>query len=181
MHFGGNIRMYMIIGIIDLIRGIPIAILVYAVILGTLLVSKKRKKIEYNRIIVEFIFVLYIVAILKITGVIGMTFNIYWFIDGLRFFEFSLPFDNASLKMVVLNLLLFVPFGFLLPIAIRSEKWNWKKALMTGLLFSMTIETLQMFAGRMSEIDDLIMNSLGTLLGYCVITKFKWVTRKSSK
>ena len=114
----------------------------------------------------ELLFIWYTVAILKITGIIGMAFRLDWARNAVRAFRLTVPFAGGSMLMITLNLLLFVPFGFLLPMAIRWERWNWRWALLAGFGTSLVIEALQLFGGRLSEIDDLIINTLGTLTGF---------------
>ena len=55
--------------------------------------------------------------------------------------------------------------GFLLP-AIWKEYRPIKKTVLMGLLVSVIIELLQIFTFRLTDIDDLITNTLGTFLGY---------------
>ena len=69
------------------------------------------------------------------------------------------------MKNTILNILLFMPLGFLLPV-IWSEYRNAKKMALTGLAVSVLIEILQIFTFRFTDIDDLITNTLGTVLGY---------------
>lgn len=69
------------------------------------------------------------------------------------------------IKNTVLNILLFMPLGFLLPV-IWSEYRNAKKTVLTGLAMSVIIEILQIFTFRFTDIDDLITNTLGTVLGF---------------
>ena len=69
------------------------------------------------------------------------------------------------MKNTILNILLFMPLGFLLPV-IWSEYRDAKKMALTGLAVSVLIEILQIFTFRFTDIDDLITNTLGTVLGY---------------
>ena len=69
------------------------------------------------------------------------------------------------IKNTVLNILLFMPLGFLLPV-IWSEYRDAKKMVLTGFAMSVIIEILQIFTFRFTDIDDLITNTLGTALGY---------------
>lgn len=64
-----------------------------------------------------------------------------------------------------LNVILFVPLGFLLP-TIWSDYRSFRRTLVMGLGFSLIIEILQIFTFRLTDIDDLITNTLGTILGY---------------
>ena len=67
---------------------------------------------------------------------------------------------------IFLNVLLFVPFGFLLPIV--SERFrNPILTVFTGFLFLAGIETMQYITGRgLTEVDDLINNTAGVMFGY---------------
>ena len=68
----------------------------------------------------------------------------------------------------LLNLILLLPFGFLLPF-VFYRKIRWYKALIIGLAFSFFIETSQLVLHRgLFEWDDMIHNSLGVMIG-CII------------
>ena len=67
----------------------------------------------------------------------------------------------------VLNILLFLPIGFLLPAAMPRCR-AWKKALLVCLCLSYGIELLQLvlLRGTFELVDDPLHNTLGGLLGY---------------
>lgn len=73
-------------------------------------------------------------------------------------------FSYTSFVNLAGNVLLFIPIGFLAPF-IWSKYDEWKNALLLGLLVSGTIEIVQYFIGRSSDIDDLIVNMLAIMLG----------------
>lgn len=63
------------------------------------------------------------------------------------------------------NIALFVPFGLLIPIVSRNQKWFW--AVGVGFSFSLIIEIIQLIAARgCFDPDDVILNTLGTAIGY---------------
>lgn len=163
-------RQYFAEGFFSLIKVFPMALIAYAVIFFLIWIIKNRKP-QINlipRYICEFLFVLWCYEILNITGNIGMTFcNVPSFDDFIYLFT-TPPFVGAVFTMVLLNFLLFIPFGFLLPIAIKSEKWRFYKALLVGAVFSLVIEITQIFTGRFFELDDIISNTLGVLAGYFI-------------
>lgn len=77
--------------------------------------------------------------------------------------------DNSYLKEMAavnfLNVLMFVPAGFLLKLGFQNT--TWKHVLMVGLILSATIEILQLLLCKgLCEIDDLIHNVLGCMFGY---------------
>lgn len=59
---------------------------------------------------------------------------------------------------------MFIPFGAFLPIYF-GRFWKMSTTVLAGAFMSFTIEVLQLFTFRLTDIDDLIMNTLGTLLG----------------
>lgn len=64
-----------------------------------------------------------------------------------------------------LNILMTVPLGVLLPLCWKQYQ-RFPSALFTGFLISLSVELSQMFCFRATDIDDLILNTLGTVLGY---------------
>lgn len=68
-------------------------------------------------------------------------------------------------KNSILNILLFVPLGIMLPILWRKFR-NLKNALLFGFLMSCAIELLQILTYRTTDVNDLITNTLGTFLGF---------------
>ena len=78
------------------------------------------------------------------------------------------PYTMGTASMVrqlVLNVLMLVPLGFLLPMACPRLRRGWKTVLCICLLI-VGIETLQYFIGRSCDVDDLIMNTAGGLIGW---------------
>lgn len=93
----------------------------------------------------------------------------------------QIPFVGGAITMIILNLLLFVPYGFLFPIVVRTQKWNWWKAFLLGLCSSLCIEILQMFSGRLCEVDDILANSFGTLAGYLIWRSLTEIRKKERR
>lgn len=70
------------------------------------------------------------------------------------------------LKNVFGNILLFIPFGFFLPFFFPFLRRG-AILLLLGALVSFLIEVLQYsYARRIFDIDDILLNSLGTLCGF---------------
>ena len=68
-----------------------------------------------------------------------------------------------------LNVLLFVPFGYLIPASNPSALSRAGFAVFGGLITSTVIEGLQMVLGLgMCDIDDVIANALGAIIGYII-------------
>ena len=107
------------------------------------------------------IFGFYLTAVLALVGFpniislkVELTVNIIPFVYMIN------DFINACL-----NVLLFVPFGFFLPV-LWKEFRNAKKLFTAGFAMTSFIEIAQIFTGRTTDIDDIITNIAGTLIGY---------------
>lgn len=72
------------------------------------------------------------------------------------------------------NIGFFVPFGFFIPFLSKKFASAWK-VILFGCLLSIFIEVWQLFLpARGSDIDDVILNTLGTAIGYLLF----WIARK---
>ena len=90
-------------------------------------------------------------------------------------------FDYGSILDVIWNVVgnavLFIPSGIVLPIVYRQLNSFWKVAA-AGAVISLCIEILQLpFPSRASDIDDLILNTLGVVVGYAIYVVFKRLRR----
>ena len=79
-------------------------------------------------------------------------------------------FDYAIYKEAILNLVgntaLFIPLGIIWP-SVYKELNTHTKVIAAGVGFSLLIEIIQLpFCDRVSDIDDVILNSLGFVIGY---------------
>lgn len=82
----------------------------------------------------------------------------YWRILGLR----------TTLLNLAGNVIGFMPFGALLPILARSTRKAWRVGLLS-LEISALIEVSQLlFQVGCFDVDDMILNTLGGVLGYAV-------------
>ena len=68
-------------------------------------------------------------------------------------------------KNSILNILLFVPLGAILPVLWNSYRQQ-KNTLLFGFGTSLAIELLQMLTFRATDVNDLITNTTGTYLGF---------------
>ena len=66
--------------------------------------------------------------------------------------------------MLLGNVVMFVPLGFFPALLWRRARWY--RSVLTGLCTSTGVETIQFLIGRGSDVDDIILNTLGALAGY---------------
>ncbi len=90
-------------------------------------------------------------------------------------------FDYHSVRDVIWNvagnMAMFIPSGIVLPVVYRELVGFWK-TVAAGALISLSIEILQLpFASRASDVDDLILNTLGVAVGYGIYAAAKRMRR----
>jgi len=80
----------------------------------------------------------------------------------------------------MMNVLTFVPIGFLFGCVYRSIKW-WI-VLLVGISISFSIEILQYyFKNGFSEVDDVIHNTLGCMVGFGIYSLLRYGYEKFAK
>ena len=78
---------------------------------------------------------------------------------------------------IIGNTAMFIPIGIVWPCVFRKLDAH-KKVIAAGVGFSLFIEILQLpFFDRVTDIDDLILNSLGFLIGYGIFLLVKKLKR----
>lgn len=94
-----------------------------------------------------------------------------------RLFE-TFTKDVSTLRYPIENILLFIPFGFILPL-LWNRFYNFFLCVGTGFLFSIAIEAYQ-YATKRGHVqtDDLVMNVLGTMIGYCIVLSFSVIRNR---
>ena len=136
---------------------VPIIVLYY------ILLAKKEREQSLLHIFIVCIFCYYLFGILTVTG-IGYTSTI-----SFRPKISLIPFVGMITGPIetILNIVLFVPMGLFLPLLYK--KYNkFKTVVITGILFSVSIELVQIFNWGASDINDVMTNTMGACLGYLI-------------
>lgn len=78
----------------------------------------------------------------------------------------------------LLNIAMFLPLGLLLPLAAKPFR-RWYRTLAAGAGVSLLIEAIQYILRRgQADVDDLLCNTLGAVLGYCLCMLFVSLAEK---
>ncbi len=92
---------------------------------------------------------------------------------------------RADASTSLLNILLFIPFGFGLPFITRLRM---RKVVIAGVLFSTAIELVQLLTGvmahmtfRTADINDVLFNTTGAAIGYLLFILFIRIYRNGSR
>ncbi|NPV92317.1 MAG: VanZ family protein [Firmicutes bacterium] len=150
-----------------------------------LLTSQSKKigcKLPFEHIVIIYIFVCYLTAVLNFTGIPSINDIVDNSFGIITPKEFNFPPDEINLipflwitegvRPYIENILLFIPLGFMLPCIWKKYEVLWKTTL-SGITFSLIIELSQLFNRRVTDIDDLLMNALGALIGWVIFRLLK--------
>ena len=168
---------------------------VIAVIVGWIIfrivANKKSRQFSWKKEAVQLLFLINLLVIYR------MTFHPFEKLDGqvqpLLFdihtawpFRINLiPFVNLtdydSKRDLLLNIIgnstMFIPTGIMTPLLYKHLN-SFRKVTFTGFAISLVIEIIQLpFAVRCSDVDDLILNTVGCMVGYGIY----WLVRKCTK
>jgi len=110
--------------------------------------------------IAAFVFALYLCAAYAMAGLPNLLY--VRFDPTFNFEPFRYMFSDVTSG---LNVLMFLPLGLFLPI-LRSKFHSFPATVLFGFSTSLFIELAQIFTRRATEINDLMTNTAGTILGY---------------
>lgn len=149
-----------------IIDGIWPMLVIFIVIVTTIrimfILERKEKFVFYK----EFFTLLFQIYILLLFGMVTNT-DVQSISNNFMPFREILRYSIGSKHFmwnVIGNILIFIPFGFIVSSIIDSKKIG--KPLIATFISSLTIELVQMFIGRSFDIDDIILNCVGGILGY---------------
>ena len=142
-------------------------LLLICLIVGFLTICCKSKPIKVkSKMILRLILAEYISFVLCTAVFLREPMNEY----NLKLVPFWSYFsyvheDGQLLTQIYLNILMFIPVGFLSGMIINEQNKK-TKVLLLGFSLSVTIELLQLLFKRgICEIDDIMHNTIGCLLG----------------
>lgn len=156
-------------------------VLVVTIRIGYLL--KHRDEFVFYKEVLYLCFMLYILCVFQLVTSEDLNAT-----DGNNFRLFSEIFryqfgGRLFFKNIVGNVLLFIPYGFFACYYIDLKSFF--KAF--GLVFvaSLSIEFTQLMIGRVFDVDDILLNVVGGMIGYAIynvlrkiVTKFKFLKKE---
>lgn len=154
----------------DNIRAILIemwpSILLISVILismRTFYLIKNKEKALFYKEMMSYLFIIYILCLFYV-----VTFHdVSWSESNFTPFKEILRYNIGSrlfFKNVIGNMVMFVPFGFFVSYFLKLEK-AYSITFFT-VITSVTIEITQLLIGRVFDVDDLILNFIGGIIGF---------------
>lgn len=122
----------------------------------------KNEQISWFHRIMVLVLGLYLTVVFSVTVSLDYVFSLEQFgqnINLVPFHEFHMDFESWG------NIFMFIPFGTLLVLVSRRCQKIYV-TLLAGAGLSLFIELMQLFSIRITDIDDIILNTAGTLCGF---------------
>lgn len=144
----------------------------------------ERTKSKTERAVCWLLFLCYIAALVYFLffsesygreGNGTFRYNLVPLQEIMRFWKYRAILGNETVILnLAFNVIGFMPFGFMLPLLSEKDRRFVIVFLLTFEL-SLVVEVLQLFTGRGSfDVDDLMLNTLGGVVGYgcyCVFAR----------
>lgn len=151
-------------------------ILIITIILSSLRIAyivKYKEKFKFYEEMLKLGFIIYIVSLFYVVTFQDVSWSTSNFIPFKEVFRYQL-FSERFFRNVVGNLIMFMPYGFFVSYFLKLDQK--RQIFLMSLLVSVTIEVTQLIIGRVFDVDDIMLNVCGGMLGYFVyrlIHKFK--------
>lgn len=120
------------------------------------------REIMYASFLIYILCLFNVVTAGEINSIYSEGFNLIPFKEIMRYKLGSRLFMTNVLG----NIIIFIPYGFFINYFTKNKKL-WVSILL-GIFLSGTIEMTQYFIGRIFDIDDIILNSVGMLMGFLI-------------
>lgn len=154
--------------LLEIIRYIPSGLFIGGVVLAIFIIYN-RSPLPSSRI--------WLTAMLSMYFAVMLNVAFFSREPGSRTAIDLMPFATwgttaESRAYVIENILMFIPMGWLLPKVIGKLK-KWHLCVAAGFVFSIGLELAQLMTGRgYCQTDDVIMNTLGTGIGWLLSYKY---------
>lgn len=128
------------------------------------LIVNKEKFIFYKELI-SFAFLLYSLLLFYVVTFQDINYGTNNFVPFKEIFRYELG-SKVFIHNIIGNIILFIPFGFFVSTILKTKKVL--PILFLSLVTSSVIEYTQLLIGRTFDIDDIILNLCGSLIGYII-------------
>jgi len=144
-------------------------ILLSAVVLIALRLAyliKNKEKIIISKEIMSLTFVVYILCMFQIvtsqdvSSVHGVNITLF---KELTRYQIG---TKLFYRNIIGNIIMFIPFGFFTSYYLKLNRKSF--IFFLTLIVSLVIETIQLKIGRAFDVDDIILNMVGSLCGYFI-------------
>lgn len=153
----------MITGVLPDVWPIAIIITVIACSLRIAYLIKNNQKFCFYKELAMLIFILYVMCLFEVVTLQDNNYGLSNFVPFKEIFRYEIG-SRLFIRNIIGNILLFLPYGYFATDYLKPKKMY--TCLFLTMLVSITIEVVQLNIGRTFDIDDVILNTCGGILGY---------------
>ena len=150
----------------DILPDILPMVIIITVIVSTLRLAyllRNKKGFCLYKELLGLMFMIYILCLFHVVTFQDVNYGVNNFIPFKEIFRYDIG-SYKFIKNIVGNIVLFIPYGLFGSYYFKKRKMFTIFSL--TLIVSITIEFVQMYIGRVFDIDDIILNVVGGICGY---------------
>ena len=164
--------------IIDTAWPTLVIFLIVIIMLRIMYLKQNKKKFVFHEELMLLLFVTYILLLFELVTIRDVEFG------GINWIPFKeiLRYDIGTelfYRQVIGNIILFIPFGYFATYYAKLTKI--RHIFFITFVTSTTIEIVQRFIGRSFDVDDIILNVVGGIIGFLLFIGIDAIRKKLSK
>ncbi len=145
------------------------------ILLRVFTILNTSKKFILHEELLLLLFITYILFLFELVTSRDVYMNGTNLVPFREMFRYPVGSENFN-RQVVGNILLFMPFGFFATYYTNIKKIS--SISFMSILVSLTIEVVQKYIGRSFDVDDIILNVVGGILGFLVYIGLDAIRKK---
>ena len=158
--------MNILTGAIDNMWPMLTIFLVVIAVVRVAAIKNNNEKLVFYKEFSNLLFIIYILLLYELlTRAELNTVRGYNLVPFSEMFRYEIGSTSFYLN-VVGNIVIFIPFGYLISTYIKPKRIL--SILIVSVISSATVEFVQLCIGRSFDVDDIILNSLGAIIGFLI-------------
>lgn len=152
--------------IINIVRNVWPMMLIFITIIASIRVTyilTKKEKFVFYQDILALGFIIYILCLFYVVTFQDVNWSSSNFVPFREMFRYPIG-SVMFIRNALGNILIFMPYGFFVSYFLKLSKVQ--IAFILTMIASVTIEVTQLMIGRVFDIDDILLNLLGGVIGY---------------
>lgn len=142
----------------------PMIVIILVIVISTRVayLITRHKKFLLHKELIYLIAITYVLCLFYVVTFQDNNYGVSNYVPFKEIFRYSIG-SKKFIKNILGNIMLFIPYGFLSSYLLRNKKIS--VTFILSLIVSSTIEVVQYYIGRVFDIDDIILNVLGGIIG----------------
>lgn len=136
---------------------------IIAITLRLAFLIHKKEKLILHKELFKLFFIVYILCLFHAVTFQDVSFGGINYTPFKEIFRYDIG-TNLFYRNILGNVLLFLPYGFFIGMYVKVQKPSLVVAL--SAVASLAIELTQLIIGRVFDVDDIILNIIGAVVGF---------------